>query len=72
MATATLTASLPCPLPPPMLLPRPLLPCRVKAIQKMLPLAEGLYEFSGCEAARGPLEQFRTVLSRLEWGGGGQ
>jgi hypothetical protein len=59
-----------CPLLPLCCYVPPPPPGRVKAIQKMLPLAEGLYEFNGCEAARGPLAQFRAVLSRPEWGRG--
>lgn len=41
---------------------------RVKAIQGMMPTAEGIYEMSGCEAARGPLARFSTVSKRLDWG----
>lgn len=46
------------------------MPCwrRVKAIEAMLPQAEGLYEMSGCEAARGALAGFRSVMQRLDWG----
>lgn len=35
----------------------------------MLPLAEGMYETSGCEAARGPLFSFReSIFRRVDWG----
>jgi hypothetical protein len=43
--------------------------CRIKAIQAMLPTAEGLYEMSGCDTARGTLaSHFRqNVLRGTDW-----
>lgn len=41
---------------------------RIKAIQKMMPTAEGLYETNGCEAAGGALARFRAVVQRLDGG----
>ncbi|KAL4437390.1 hypothetical protein ABPG75_004529 [Micractinium tetrahymenae] len=43
---------------------------RIKAIEKMMPTAEGLYEMNGCDSARGPLARFRAVVQRLDWGQG--
>jgi hypothetical protein len=47
---------------PPVLPPR-----RIKAIREMLPTAEGLYEMSGCDVARGPLAQFRRAVMGVDW-----
>lgn len=66
------------PLKAPLLVPTPaaalkawsawLLPRRrVKAIKAMLPTAEGLYEMTGCGAARGPLSRFQAAVAGRGW-----